>query len=89
MPEKKQNRTPCEVHIHIHLDHLQRVEDQAPIVLKSFTSDYETFVRTTRKALGLNGPVPSKAKPSRQFAWLTNSESEKGQHLCGRSSNVG
>jgi hypothetical protein len=73
VPEKKQNQTPSEVHIH--LEHLRRVEDRASIVLKPFTSDYGTFVSTTRKALGLNGPVSSKVKPSRQFAWLTNSGS--------------
>lgn len=46
-----------------------------PIRLKSFTSDYGTFVRTTRKALGMPDQPLSKHKLSRQFALLTNLES--------------
>lgn len=64
VPEKKQCPNPL----------IEKKEIQ-PIRLKSFTSDYGTFVRTTRKALGMAEAPLSKDRLSRQFALLVNLES--------------
>jgi hypothetical protein len=40
--------------------------------LKSFLSDYKSWLSTTRKALGSPDSKTIKTKPSKMFSWLTN-----------------